>query len=399
MSLGRNQWLEKRVTWPLLWLLVFTIPWEKSLMVPGVGTITRLIGLLAAVSVVAVVILRGRPRSPNAALVAMALFVLWSAATYGWSLDPDATADRAATLLQLLIMAWLVWELCRTPARQKLLIAAYACGAAVSSLLTLSRYVRGLETYYRRYAASGFEPNDLGLTLALSIPLTLYLSRQASGALRLVWSLLAALAIAAVLVSGSRTAFLASCLAFLFLAWTWRGASGSWRLLSTALLVLLVAGAFHLAPPRARQRIAALPQEVAQGTFHGRTQIWKAGVKVFRTRPIRGVGAGAYPESVRPRLGVPGRPGHRYVAHNTYLSVLVECGLVGFALFALAGGLLVVYVWLLPPLERALWAVMLLVCGTGLFTLTWEHRKPVWLIAALIMTGWSIPFARRQEKP
>lgn len=389
---------EKYLAWPLLFLLVFTIPWEKSLMVPGVGTITRLVGLLAALSGAAVVILRGRLRTPNVALVLLGLFVLWTAATYGWSLDPQATADLAATLVQLLGMAWLVWELCVTAARQRLLIAAYACGAAVSSLLTLSRYVRGLETYYRRYAATGFEPNDLGLTLALSLPLTLYLSRQASGAGRLAWALLAGLAIAAVLVSGSRTAFLVSLLAFLFPVWTWSGGAPSWRLLSAALLGLLVAGAVYLAPPRARQRIAALPQEVAQGTFHGRTQIWRAGVAVFRTRPIRGVGAGAYPESVRPRLGVPARPGHRYVAHNTYLSVLVECGLVGFTLFALAGGLLIVFVWLMPPLERALWTVMLMVCGTGVFTLTWEHRKPVWLIAALIMTGWAISFACRQER-
>jgi O-antigen ligase len=202
-----------------------------------------------------------------------------------------------------------------------------------------------------------------------------------------------------VLVSGSRAAFLASCLGFLFLAWSWRGAPRFYKLSSVLLLAFLVTGAFRLAPPRARQRIAALPQEVTQGTLHGRTQIWKAGAAVFRARPVRGVGAGAFPEAVRPRLGVPGRPGHRYVAHNSYLSVLVEYGLVGFALFALAAGLLVVFVALMPPLERGLWLVMLLVCGTGMLTLSWEHRKPVWMIAAWIMSGWWISFARREERP
>jgi hypothetical protein len=50
--------------------------------------------------------------------------------------------------------------------------------------------------------------------------------------------------------------------------------------------------------------------------------IWKAGLKVLKSHPVADVGAAAYPEAVRPRLGTPGVPGHQSVAHNTFLSVL-----------------------------------------------------------------------------
>ncbi|MGQ9633002.1 MAG: O-antigen ligase family protein [Bryobacteraceae bacterium] len=398
MSGGWSQRLEARFAWPLLWVLVFTIPWEKSLMVPGIGTITRLVGLLAALSAAVVILLRRRLRQPNLALVLLALFTVWSGTTYLWSLDPAATAARTATLAQLLVMAGLIWEFGATARRQQWLIAAYVLGTAVSSLLTLSRFVRGLETYYRRYAATGFEPNDLGLTAALSIPLGLLLAWQDRGWRRWMWRAITLLAITAVVVTASRTAFVVACMAFLFVLWTWRETDLPQKLSAVLLLGVLLTGPSYLTPPPARQRLAALPQEITRGTLHNRTQIWKAGWAVFRQRPLHGVGAGAYAQSVRPWLGVPARPGHRYVAHNTYLSVLVECGLVGFTLFLAAAVVLAVFVWWMPPLERSLWSVMLAVCGTGIVTLSWEHRKPVWWIAAMIMSVWAVSFLSQERQ-
>lgn len=398
MSGGWSQRLEARFAWPLLWVLVFTIPWEKSLMVPGIGTITRLVGLLAALSAAVVILLRRRLRQPNLAVVLLALFTLWSGATYLWSLDPAATAARTATLAQLLVMAGLIWEFGATARRQQWLIAAYVLGTAVSSLLTLSRFVRGLETYYRRYAAAGFEPNDLGLTAALSIPLGLFLAWQDRGWRRWMWRAITLLAITAVVVTASRTAFVVACMAFLFVLWTWRETDLPQKLSAALLLGVLLTGPSYLTPPPARQRLAALPQEITRGTLHNRTQIWKAGWAVFRQRPLHGVGAGAFAESVRPWLGVPARPGHRYVAHNTYLSVLVECGLVGFALFLAAAVVLAVFVWWMPRLERSLWAVMMAVCGTGIVTLSWEQRKPVWWIAAMIMSVWARSFLSQERQ-
>jgi O-antigen ligase len=390
--------LIERGAWLLVCLFVFSIPWEKSLWIPGVGTASRLLGGLALAAGALVAIRRRSVRPPNLALALAGVFVVWVAATWIWTLAPAATAARAWTFAQLFAMAWLIWDQCRSAGRPPQLMEAYVFGAAVAATATLVRSAQNHQTYYRRYAAAGFDPNDLALTLALSIPFSLYLALGGRGAKR--WLVRAAVlpVIPAILLTASRAALVAASLAFLFVIFTWRESDRAQRIAGVVLLGLLLLGAFRLAPAASRERLASLPTELGQGTLHNRTRIWKAGLRALKSHPVRGVGAGAYPEAVRPWLGRPALAGYEYVAHNTFLSVLVECGLIGLALFAALLGLLALFVWMMPLAERVLWSVMLVVWAAGVSTLTWEHRKPGWLIFALIMTQWALAFRQREER-
>jgi len=391
--------LVERGSWWLLWAFVFSIPWEKSVWTPGVGTLTRLLGMLALAAGAAAAAQRRSVRAPNLALVCAAAFVAWSAATWFWSLDRGATAARAWTFAQLLAMAWLVWDQCRRPEQPAGLMSAYVCGAVVASAGTLARFAMNRQTYYHRYAAAGFDPNDLALTLALAIPLALYLAWRAQGWRSWLYRAALVPAIAAILLAASRTALVAAFLGFVFLALTWRSSDRAQRVAGAALLALLAGGTLWLAPAAARARLASLPAELTQGTLHNRTLIWKAGLKALKQRPLGGVGAGAYPEAVRPWLGAPAIPGHAYVAHNTFLSTLVEGGAPGFLAFAATAAALAIFVWVMPAGERALWGVALAAWTAGALTLTWEHRKPTWLLFALIMSQWAFAFRAAECPP
>ncbi|MFB3778034.1 MAG: O-antigen ligase family protein [Bryobacteraceae bacterium] len=390
--------LHRRAAWLLVCGFVFSIPWEKSVLLPVLGTLSRLLGALAFVAVAVEALSRGSMRRLNLPLVLAACFAGWTALTRLWSIAPAETSARLLTFVQLLAMLWMIWESCRTGGRQAALMRAYVAGAAVASVLTVLRYVRDLETYYRRYAAPGFDPNDLGLTVALSVPLALYLGLRDSGPVRWLYRIAILLAMTAVLLSASRTAFVLTACAFVLVPLTWRVADVPGRISGVVLFGLLLAGALHLAPSASRQRLATLPVEASGGTLHNRTQIWKAGLRVARAHAFVGIGSGAYARAVEPQLGVPAIPGHAYVAHNSYLSVLVECGLVGLGLFALLLAVLAAYVWIMPPMECAVWSVVLGMWVVGITVLTWEHRKPGWLFFGLILTEWARSFHPSGER-
>ena len=376
----------------LLCLFVFSIPWEKTIQAPGVATLSHALGILTFGAVAVAAARRRSIRPPNLVLALAAAFVLWSALTYFWSVDHQATQRRMVTFAELLAMVWMIWDTCRDARLQTLLMQAYVWGAVAASASAGYRFLEGQQTYYRRYAAAGFEPNTFGLVLALALPLALYLALGAGGIMRWCNRAAAMAIVCALLLTGSRSALVAAFVAFGFVLWTWRRADRGQRVSGALLFLFLLLGLYGFAPAATRNRLATVTTELTQGTLHNRTVIWKAGLKILRHHYVLGIGSGAYPEAVRPQLGIPGVPGHQYVAHNTFLSVLVECGAIGFALYALLLGAVAMYVWTLPDTERALWAIMLAVWAVGVSTLTWEHYKPSWLMVALIMTEWGRPW-------
>jgi O-antigen ligase len=295
-------------------------------------------------------------------------------------------------MAQLFAMAWLIWEFCRTRRALLGLMAAYLAGCTASSVWTVVRAALNQQTNYRRFATAGFDPNDLGVTLALAIPMALYLASRTRGLTPWLCRAAAALSIGGVLLTASRTALVAAVAAFLFSVLTWRRSTWSNRISSVALLALFALGTVRMAPPASRQRLATLPGELAGGTFHDRTRIWKAGVRLLERHAPLGIGAGAYPDAVAPAIGRSPILRQPYTAHDTFLSVLVETGAAGLLLFVALLLLLAFFAWMMAPWERALWLTSLLVWVVGVSTLTWEHRKPTWLLFALIMASWALIF-------
>src|SRR5215467_6341375 len=102
-----------------LWLLVFAIPWEDAITIPGFGTSARLIGAVTVVLGFIAILEKGSLRRPAIGHFMMALFVVSAAASYLWSLYPEGTLTQAVTYIQLLILVWLIWELAPIAEAQK----------------------------------------------------------------------------------------------------------------------------------------------------------------------------------------------------------------------------------------------------------------------------------------
>ena len=374
-----------KLAFAFLWLMVFAIPWQNAVMVPGVGTIARSIGLLAGGLGILAIIERQSIRLPSAGHVLTTLFVLWGAASYFWTRDPEETILATGSLIQILVMVWLIWELAPREREQRRLMQAYVLGTYVSGIDTVYRYVFHLQPQFvNRYTSTGFNPNDLALVMALSIPVSYYLAIQSKGPMAWVYRAQLVLAGTTILLTASRDGLLASLVAVTIVPVTFVRLTRSQKIVNILPVAVLVCSGIFFVPSAIWGRLSTIPEELTQGTLGERRAIWEAGREVFRMYPFKGVGSGAFAPAVAPTLASEQR-----VAHNTFLSVLVEQGVIGFGLLCALMCVLWASAFQMPPLAKRLWVVTLGAWVVGVCGATWERDKPTWLFFSLLMAHWA----------
>ena len=371
-----------------LWLLVFAIPWEDAITIPGFGTSVRLIGMSTVGLGVLAILERGKVRRPTAGHIVMALFVTLASLSYLWSLFPEGTLVQVFSYIQLLAMVWLIWELAPQARQQVRLMQAYVLGTLVSGMDTVYLFLSKQEATYQRYAGAGLDANDLGLIMALSIPVSYYLLIESKGWMAWVYRLQLVLAGTTILLTASRGATLASVVALSIVPLTLGRLTARQKIAVVLTASLLICGALLYVPATSWERLSTVPGEFEQGTFTGRTVIWTAGWELFRSHAFLGVGANAFRLVVSRILAEPihlDNPEPAPPAHNTFLSILVEQGVIGLTLFCALLILLTLSVKALPPFPRRMWIVWLAVWVVGVSSLTWEMRKPTWFFFGLLM--------------
>ena len=371
-----------------LWLLVFATPWENAVTISGFGTSARFIGMIALGLSVLAIIERGKIRRPAAGHIVMGLFVLLAALSYLWSLYPEGTLTQTYSYVQLFAMVWLIWELAPQMREQMRLMQAYVLGTFVSGIDTVYRFLSHQESVYQRYAGANLNANDLGLIMALSIPMSYYLLIESKGWTTWLYRLQLVLAGTTILLTASRGATLATLVALSIVPLTQARLTSRQRIALIVTVSLLVYGVVLFVPSTSWERLSTIPNELTHGTYTGRTVIWRAGWEIFRAHPFFGIGANAFrlivcrvlAEPIRLDEHDPAQP-----AHNTFLSVLVEQGVIGFAVFCALLGVLALSLRALPPFPQRLWIVCMAVWIVGVSSLTWEIQKSTWFFFGLLM--------------
>src|SRR5215469_13374955 len=123
-----------------LWLLalfVFSVPLENSIVIPGIGTIGRIIGLIAFVAGIIAVVESGKFRTPIVPHLMMVLFVVWVCLSYFWTIGPEETTEEMISYVQLIAMVLLIWAEAPKPEQQQRLMRAYILGAGVLAIATI----------------------------------------------------------------------------------------------------------------------------------------------------------------------------------------------------------------------------------------------------------------------
>jgi len=373
-----------------LWCFILVLPWDVFTQLPVVGSIPRLVGLVASAVGVLYIVARRRVRPLSWFHLFAVLFVLWAGASSFWSIDPEATRTVFLTYVQLLVLAWLIWEVAWSPDRQRALLQAYVLGAGAAAVLVISNCLLGVafrpDVVTGRFAALNQNPNELGLTLALGIPMAWYVSlSQPDRRIAWMWQVYLPLAITAILLTASRGSVISLFVALIIVPATQQRL----RLRTTAALYALAVASLMLAsdfvPEESLERIKSAPRDIAS-TYFGdprpgdaiRNAIWITGLEVAQEHPLAGVGAGAFEAAVEPALH------NEFSSHQVYMSILVEDGIVGFMLFLAMIAATLTSMRHSPPLQRRFSIVLLLTLAVGSWSISWDHRKQFWFVLGVL---------------
>jgi len=371
------------------------MPWEEEFVVVQGTSLSLAIGVVAFAMGLCATMASWRVRKIHPAHYLLGGLVMWIVSSYLWSRSLDATIVKARSSVQLLLMTWLIWEFAPTRKRLQALLAAYVLGSYVSAVSVLYAFVTNsgsnLGIVEGRYTAAGFDENELGVTLALAVVMSGYLLALDQG-YRFLWLIHIPVAVLAICLTGSRGAFITTCIAIAIVPCSFASFTTRVKWMVVLGIIILCSAAIIVIPHGSWDRIGTIHNEVAEGTLTNRTRIWAAGLEVYREHPLLGVGSGAFGDSVYSRLDIP------YVAHNSYLSILVELGTVGATLFAAVLGTLMYLITTLSRLQRRAWFVLLATWCVAVSSLTWEHRKPTWFLFGLLISE-SAAIRSRSNRP
>lgn len=376
----------RRITYVLSLILIFMLPWEDSVSIPGWGSLVRILGFVVVALWFATVLVEGRFRRPHVFHLLVLLFLVWNLASVFWSRDIGKTLNRLLTYGQTFLLLLVLWEVFRTAGELTISLQAYIFGACVLVIGTIYDYANGIVAvaYEGRYSAPGINANDCALMLMLGLPLAMHLLLTSSPpgtsfVLRLVNLAYVPLAIFSAILTGSRTSLLAIIPFAIYLL-----ALRQIRLQQKALiLAILLVGLLLLlpfVPETVISRLGTLGTSISAGDIGGRVELWQESIGLLEDQPLLGIGSGTLPSAIGG------------AAHDTFVSIATETGFIGLTLFLFILGLVIYQAFRLPRGESGLWLAVLFTWVIGVLTLSWEFRKLTWIFPLfVIIAGSAVP--------
>ena len=271
-------------------------------------------------------------------------------------------------------------------------LQAYVLGAYVLVGGTFYTYINGIVAveFEGRYSAPGVNAVDMALMLILAMPIAMHLvlaagQRKQSFLFKLINLAYIPLAIFALALTGSRTSLLAIIPFGFYLALSPQIRLQRKVLVGAGLLIALFA-LLPLIPESLIGRLSTIGSSIAGADIGGRVDIWREAIAILGRHPVFGIGGGALDSTIGT------------AAHNTYVSVATETGIIGFVIFLAVLGVTLAQTLRLPAGKASLWAAIFMTWAIGVLSLSWEFRKVTWLVMIFVVLGCNL-IAEAQPEP
>jgi O-antigen ligase len=292
------------------------------------------------------------------------LLAMWVVNLVSWSLSvslltTDVFVRESVKILTCFLYALAGFGIGREARGERALVRGLVFFGLPMAAIAIFAFFTRVPSFFivdSRVVGTLTDPNAFGIYLAMLLPL--------AASLGTAWAAVPVF-LGATIVSFSRTG-LAAFGASLLLSMLNLGVR---RYLLVLLACLIVgAGVWGVAGrTQVGQRVGNYQESLSQ-----RQGLWALAAEIVAEHPVLGVGSGNWEAAA----------GRRTEPHNTFLSVMVDNGLVGFAVFMVP-----LVVWVVRGLRRAQarrWAIAVLVGLVGGIAVSLDNFRPFWLAAGLL---------------
>ncbi len=316
--------------WPVeiaLGSFAFLVPFDAIAALGKSATGTTLnwfVGAMAAAILLGTGMVHRRLKSPPDAAFWWTLFIAWAAASTLWAIEPQYAIERLPTAAALFVL--FLAAVSFRPSQKELSRVSWCAiaGGTAAAAYAIRSFAHGFAFSSRLSLISGSreaDPNQFAA--ALLLPLALAIGEVISPKKMLSrLMMLGAVCIMtlATFLSMSRGAILALAVVVFFFLIRYRV---NWRVLvPVTLLVCLLMAMPSLFFSRFQE------SEASRGA--GRLDIWEAGARVLTHYGVIGAGLDQFPVAYQQYAGTARVfRGYNRAAHNIYLCMWVETGLVG----------------------------------------------------------------------
>lgn len=382
-----------------LMIMAFSLVFD-GYTVWGLGSLFRLFGLNLAFFLPLTLL-----ASPNAQrsfasklrslpFITLLAFLFWSGVTILWAPNPNLALTRLISYLGMLVVVLSFLTLPRSLV-PKVWLSALVGGIISLPLGFVLPPPNPLLREAQRFSSGGKDPNEYA-NLVLIVFLVNYFGAlfYFKKAHKRWLSLLGWVPLLAVALSGSRTALISTIIT-VGAAVLMRGLKGSRFAIViigiTAISLYLLSD--HPFVNNFVQRLLSLRALTLEEIWAGRWDLWRAAWKIFSKSPLGGIGVNNFawvsPEYSRVAAYIASLREDRGggVAHNSFLSVLAETGLIGGILFALLQVSMLTHLWRKRHEEPLAWGLMLGFLGYWIasMALTWEQAKVAFFLYGSVL--------------
>ena len=363
------------------------MPFESMVWFEDMPSGAKILGAVLVGSGLVAVLAGHRVRMLSPPMVMRVVITLLSALSFFWSINQEDTLTGIWRLAQMLIFVLLIWEFAVAYTDHLWIFRAFLIGMVVPMAMALVAFrsasrleIEGGE----RFTGGGHDLNYLAYMCSVAVMFCIYLATNAHPLDRFLrwyyWGFAVWVALQAVL-TGSRGGMLSLVIAGVFSMLV--AGVGRRRVVAVVQVLAALAVIYILVklfvPAELLSRVTLSGGEGTSLEDDPRIKIWRAGLTGFTKSPIIGVGLEGFltiTEQVTDKRSAP---------HNTFISVLVEMGIVGLLLYLAYVALLFRSAWRLPRREKWLWTGMLWIALLNSMTCGSQRDRFTWFVYAMVM--------------